>query len=212
MFLEAAHTSDASFDPAMVLFKTIVQVDARSVTDVAAQCRADRARVRIMPVGCHPVRHKAGNRACRAEEPPSRFHVTGRAQHRVDEIPVAIDRPIQVAPAAMDLEVDFVSVLALTRAASNAVSPLAQRLAHHGQRLRLPPPDRSCLQPCPALDASSWNVTSLVWCAAKLSSSSADRMRPHCDCPYEANQLPRDRGGDHRRQLSRPRKLAISPT
>ena len=27
------------------------------------------------------------------------------AQHRVDEIPVAIDRPIQVAPAAMDLEV-----------------------------------------------------------------------------------------------------------
>ena len=49
MLLEAAHTSDASFDPAMVLFKSIVQVDARPVTDVAAQCRADRAGVRIMP-------------------------------------------------------------------------------------------------------------------------------------------------------------------
>ena len=105
MLLEAAHTSDASFDPAMVLFKSIVQVDARPVTDVAAQCRADRARVRIMPVGCHPVGHKASDRPCRAEEPPSRFHVTGRAQHCVDEIPVAIDRPVQVAPAAMDLEV-----------------------------------------------------------------------------------------------------------
>ena len=27
MLLKAAHTSDASFDPAMVLFKTIVQVE-----------------------------------------------------------------------------------------------------------------------------------------------------------------------------------------
>src|SRR6478752_10147444 len=65
MLLEAAHTSDASFDPAMVLFKSIVQVDARPVTDGAAQCRADRTWVRIVPVGCHPVRHKAGDRSCR---------------------------------------------------------------------------------------------------------------------------------------------------
>src|SRR5277367_623872 len=101
MLLEAAHTSDASFDPAMVLFKSVVQVDARPVTDVAAQCRADRTRVRIMPVGCHPVRHKAGNRPCRAEEPSSQFHVTGSAQHRADEIPVTIDGPMQVAPSAI---------------------------------------------------------------------------------------------------------------
>ena len=37
MLLEAAHTSDPSFDPAMVLFKSIIQVDARPVADVAAQ-------------------------------------------------------------------------------------------------------------------------------------------------------------------------------
>jgi hypothetical protein len=37
MFLEAAHTSDPSFDPAMVLFKSIIQIDARPVADVAAQ-------------------------------------------------------------------------------------------------------------------------------------------------------------------------------
>ena len=37
MLLEAAHTSDPSFDPAMVLFKSIVQIDIRPVTDVAAQ-------------------------------------------------------------------------------------------------------------------------------------------------------------------------------
>jgi hypothetical protein len=37
MLLEAAHTSDPSFDPAMILFKSIIQVDARPVADVAAK-------------------------------------------------------------------------------------------------------------------------------------------------------------------------------
>src|SRR5215471_21365396 len=141
MLLEAAHTSDPSLDSAMVLFKSIIQVDARPVADLAAQRRTDRARVRVVPVGSHPVRHKAGNRPCRAEEPLSRSHVTGLAQHRVDEVPVAIDRPIQVAPAAMDLEVGFIDIPALARTASCAVTPLAQHLAHHGQQLRLPLPD-----------------------------------------------------------------------
>ena len=46
MLLEAAHAYiDASFDPAMVLFKSIIQVDARPVADVAAQRQADRARI-----------------------------------------------------------------------------------------------------------------------------------------------------------------------
>ena len=37
MLLEATHTSDPSLDSAMVLFKSIIQVDARPVADVAAQ-------------------------------------------------------------------------------------------------------------------------------------------------------------------------------
>jgi hypothetical protein len=45
MLLEAAHTSDASFDPVIVLFKSIIQIDARPVADVTAQRRADRARI-----------------------------------------------------------------------------------------------------------------------------------------------------------------------
>src|SRR5271163_1609235 len=80
MLLEAAHTSDASFDSAMVLFKPIIQIDARPVAHVAAKGRANCARVGVMPVGSHPVRHKAGNRPCRAEEPLGRSHVAGRAQ------------------------------------------------------------------------------------------------------------------------------------
>jgi hypothetical protein len=37
VLLEAAHTSDPSLDPAMVLFKSIVQVDIHPVVDGAAQ-------------------------------------------------------------------------------------------------------------------------------------------------------------------------------
>jgi hypothetical protein len=37
MLLEATHTSDPSLDSAMVLFKSIIQVDVRPVADVAAQ-------------------------------------------------------------------------------------------------------------------------------------------------------------------------------
>ena len=65
----------------------------------------------------------------------------GRAQHRVDEVPVAINRPIQAAPAALDLEVVSVGIPTLARAASYAMTPLSQRLAHRGQQLRLPLPD-----------------------------------------------------------------------
>ena len=46
MLLESAHTSDASFAPAMVLFELIVQADARPVTDVAAQWRQTEGLLR----------------------------------------------------------------------------------------------------------------------------------------------------------------------
>ena len=79
-----------------------------------------------MPVGCHSVWYKASDRPCRAEELLGSFHATGCAQHCVDEVPVTIDRPIQVAPAAVDFEVGFVDVPTLARAASCAMTPLAQ--------------------------------------------------------------------------------------
>jgi hypothetical protein len=50
----------------------------------------------------------------------------GLAQHRVDEFPVAIDRPIQVAPTAMELEVGFID-RCLSRAKRSARRSLRQR-------------------------------------------------------------------------------------
>ena len=37
MLFEATHTLDPSFDPAMVLFQSIVQIRTRPVADIAAQ-------------------------------------------------------------------------------------------------------------------------------------------------------------------------------
>jgi hypothetical protein len=58
MLLEPAHTSDPPFDPAMVLFKSIVQVDARPMANVAAQRRAGsvtpRARSARLAARGHP--------------------------------------------------------------------------------------------------------------------------------------------------------------
>ena len=78
---------------------------------------------------------------CRAEEPLRRSHVAGLAQHRVNEVTVAIDRSIQVAPAALDLQVGFIDIPTFAIPAAGAMVPLAQCLAHYGEQLRLPPPD-----------------------------------------------------------------------
>src|ERR1700722_2942068 len=99
MLLEAAHTSDPSFDPATVLFKPIIQVDARPVVNVSAQRRADCARVGAMPVGVVRSGTKPTT-TVPSGRTSGRAYVTGRAQHRVDQVPVAIDRPKQTAPGA----------------------------------------------------------------------------------------------------------------
>ena len=99
--------------------------------------------------GVHPAIHMVPAFAARQRLVLGKVKVAEKSNEiRVDEVPIAIHRPIQVAPATMNLEVGFVDVPALTRAASCAVTPLAQRLTHHGQQLRLPLPD--------ALVADSW--------------------------------------------------------
>ena len=39
MLFEAAHTSDPSFDPSVILLKSIIQIDVHPVADVASQRR-----------------------------------------------------------------------------------------------------------------------------------------------------------------------------
>jgi len=165
MSLEAAHTSDASLDAAVILFEPVVQVGARPVQDPSTQGRPNCPWIRAVPVARHPVRREPCGRLCRAEERLGRLHVPAFAEHHVDKVSVTIDRPIQITPAALDLQVCLVDIPAPAGPAPHAVTPLTPRVSHDGQQLRFPypdgfvadrvPPQQEDLAPDPAVSAGS---------------------------------------------------------
>ena len=87
-------------------------------------------------VGCH-ARDGLG----RAEEGLGRRHVAVLAEHRVDQIAVSIDRPIQVAPPAPDLQVRLIHVPVAATGAAPAMPAPAEFVGQDGRELRLPLPD-----------------------------------------------------------------------
>src|SRR5271156_741427 len=91
--LEAAHTSDATFDAAVILLKAIVQVGAGPVLHAPAERRTNGSRVGPMSIRGHAVRDRAGSGLCGPEECPGRSHVAVLAEHGVDESPMPVDRP-----------------------------------------------------------------------------------------------------------------------
>ena len=116
--LEATHTSDPALDAAVVLLEAVGQVGARAVPDNLAQYAADRPRVGAMPVRRHLLRSEAHGYPSRAEERLGRLHVAVLAEHGVDQVAVPVDRPIQVRPAAKDLQVVLVDMPTRAGAAS----------------------------------------------------------------------------------------------
>jgi len=86
--LEAAHTLDPSFDAAMVLFKTIVEVNAGPVPHRLSQHCADRPWVGAMAIRRHPVRAKAPGGFRETKERLRHPHVALLAQHCVDQVAV----------------------------------------------------------------------------------------------------------------------------
>src|ERR1700691_2205144 len=98
VILEAPHTSNPSFDPAMILFDAVIQVGTGPMSHCLPQHAADRSGIRAMAVGGHPVRAKTHGGLGRAEEGLSGLHVAMLAQHGVDQVSVPVDRPIKVTP------------------------------------------------------------------------------------------------------------------
>ena len=138
MALEASPTSDPAFDAAMVLLEPVVQVGAGAVPDGLAQHGSDRPGVGAVTVRRHLLRPEAHGRPRRAEEGLRRLHVAMLAQHGVDQVAVPIDRSIQVAPAAADLQIRLIDVPPGAAAAPPAMPALAQLVAHDRQQLCLP--------------------------------------------------------------------------
>src|ERR1700730_16252624 len=136
--LEAPHTSDPSFNPAMILFDAVIQVSTGPMSHFLPQHAADRSGIRAMAVSGHPVRAKAHGGLGRAKEGLSGLHVAVLAQHGVDQVSVPVDRPIKVTPLAPDLQICLVDIPADARSAPHSVPALTQRLAHDRQQLGLP--------------------------------------------------------------------------
>jgi hypothetical protein len=143
--LEAAHTSDRTFDPAMILFKTVVEVDAGPVPHRPSQHGADRPRVGAMAIRRYSVRAKARGRFRGAKERLRCSHVALLAQHRADQIAVPINRPIEIAPPAANLQIDLVNIPAGADPAPGAVPPSAHRISHGRQQLLTLPSEMSSI-------------------------------------------------------------------
>src|SRR4051812_9078406 len=109
-FLEAPHTSDPTFQAAMILLKPVIFIGAGPMPNMPSQRGADRAWVGAVPVRGDPVGYHAGGRLGGAEERLGRCHVPVLAEHGVDQIAVAVDGTVDIAPAAPDFQVGFVHV------------------------------------------------------------------------------------------------------
>jgi hypothetical protein len=106
--LEPPHTSDAAFDAPVILLQPFVFVGAGPVHDPSAVRAADRPWIGAVAVRGDAVGDNASCRFGRAEEGLGRRHVPLLAEHGVHEIAAAVDRSIQVAPAATDLHVRLI--------------------------------------------------------------------------------------------------------
>jgi hypothetical protein len=102
--LETPHTSDPSFDPAMILCDAVIHVSTGPMSHVRPQHAADRSGISAMAVRGYSVRAKAHGGLGRAEEGLRGLHVALLAQHGVDPVFVPVDRPITVTPLAPDLQ------------------------------------------------------------------------------------------------------------
>ena len=96
--------------------------------DLPPEDPADRPSVCGMMVGGDAQRPSLRDVDEAPEEAPSRVLVALLAQHRVDQLPVTVDRPVEVAPAAGDLHVGLVDVPGPARvAASLGAEPFPQQ-------------------------------------------------------------------------------------
>ena len=91
--------------------------------DVIAEDLVEGRRVAGVPVSRDLFRRCSGDRHGRAEERLGGFLIAGLAQVDVDQVAVAVDRPVQILPLASHPDVGFIDIPA---AAGLAFSSLTQ--------------------------------------------------------------------------------------
>src|SRR3984957_2261023 len=112
--LETAHRSVSSFDPAMVLLNSVIQILVGPVFHGFVQFSPDRARITVVTVRRDTRRNDAGHRLGRPKERLCRFHLAVFAQPHVDQGTETINGTIKIAPAAVHFDVRLINVPTLS--------------------------------------------------------------------------------------------------
>ncbi len=94
----------------MVASRTMASVPSATVCCPALWLRsvADGPGIRVVPVRRHLLRGTTGEVQGLRKETLGRRHIASLAESRVDQVAVAVDRAIEVAPLAVDLDVRLV--------------------------------------------------------------------------------------------------------
>jgi hypothetical protein len=94
----------------MILRKAVVEILAVPVADIRTKLSSNRTPVTVMPVGGHPGRSGARHHFARSKQLFWRSHIADLAQHHVHQRASAVNRPLQIAPSAIDFDVGLVDV------------------------------------------------------------------------------------------------------
>ena len=105
---EAAHRPVAPLYPSVTLFDYVVFILAGAVLDVRAEFVGNGPGVAGVTVGGDLPGLDLGDRPGGAKEILGRSHVAGFTEIDVDQIAVAIDRPLEIAPLPGDFEIRLI--------------------------------------------------------------------------------------------------------
>ena len=119
----------------MILFDPVVEILAGAVLHAVTQHCLDGARIAVMPVRGDPCRRHAGDRSGGTKERFRRRHVPLLAETHVHQRSGTVDRPVEITPASMDLDVGFIDI----PGAADPASPAAAKMIDQRRcELRLP--------------------------------------------------------------------------
>jgi hypothetical protein len=118
---EPAHGAIPLFDPAMILLQMVIQVSIGPMLHLVPEDMANGTWVRIVTIRGDALRGHASARPRSTEERLRRGEVAGVAEAHVHEVPVSINRPVEVLPPPVNTHIGLVHV---PTGSHRAVAPL----------------------------------------------------------------------------------------
>ena len=121
------------FYPSMILFQMVVEVLGSAMFDVIAEDLVEGRRIAGVLIGGDLVRGGSGDRHGGAEERLGGFLIAAFAQIDVNQITVAVDCPVQVAPLAGDPGVRLIDVALVQEGGKAECCPMSLIIRRRGR-------------------------------------------------------------------------------